>query len=251
MTTYSPTLTAELRRCITCGVEKRLTEFRLRRRGKPERRSQCRRCHNAEIRERRARLTARKFSNAAAKIAQATQDDAARVVTLVSRLIRAFGGIQRLTVLYHQTVQSALAANPTSPATATLLLAVLKLQLLSDSLASDAPLPATLEERRKTLAREFANYITSNPREIAELLNEIGWLVVPPNAASRSIAAADQTEASNASKSNANVVSMARDESAIMLWPEPGLIVSRPEPPRSTSLPLSPSRVSVPASPNR
>ena len=180
MTPYSPTLAIELRRCITCGVEKRLTEFRLRQRGQPERRSQCRRCHNAEIRERRARLTARKFSNAANRIAQATQDDAARVVTLVSRLIRSFGGIQRLTVLYHQAVQSALAANPASTATAMLLLAVLKLQLLSDSLASDEPLPETLERQRKELGREISKLILANPHEIAELLVELGWRIESP-----------------------------------------------------------------------
>ena len=60
-----------------------------------------------------------------------------------------------------------------------LMLAVLKLQLLSDSLASDEPLPETLERQRKELGREFANYITSNPHEIVELLAEVGFHIIP------------------------------------------------------------------------
>jgi hypothetical protein len=181
MTTYSPTPTVELRRCIICGVEKRLSEFRLQRRGRPERRSQCRRCHNAEIRDRRARCNARKFANAASRIAQATQEDAARVVLLVSRLIQSFGGIQRLAAAYCKTVKCAINTKPGSLATANLLLAPLKLQLLSDSLAANEPLPETLEGTREALAREFANYITNNVHEIADLLTELGWDVQRPS----------------------------------------------------------------------
>lgn len=174
------TISVEMRRCVCCGLEKPSEQFRLRRRGMPDRAADCRRCHTDTERTRRRRRRARKIQRVARQIVLA--DDIDQIHRLASHLLEKFGGVRRLTALYHTTLEAARAVNPASPAVASMLMAVVRLQVLSDSLTSDEPLPDSLEDKRKALGREFAKFILENPSDVASVLAETGWFVQPPEA---------------------------------------------------------------------
>ncbi len=141
------TTSAEMRRCVCCGLPKPTDQFRLRRRGMPDRSAECRRCHSDAERTRRRRRRARKIQRVTRQIVLA--DDIDQIHRLASRLLEKFGGVKRLTTLYHSVLEAARAANPASPAVASMLMAVVRLQVLSESLTSDEPMPDGLEEKRE------------------------------------------------------------------------------------------------------
>jgi hypothetical protein len=84
--------------------------------------------------------------------------------------------------MYQRSAQSALANHPTSPATAMLLLAVLKLKVVSESIPTNDPRPESLERLHSELTREITSLIMSRPEELATLMREVGWKVQPPEA---------------------------------------------------------------------
>ncbi len=173
------TTSAEMRRCVCCGLEKPTEQFRLRRRGMPDRAVECRRCHSDAERTRRRRHRARKIQRVTRQIVLA--DDLDQIHRLASHLLEKFGGVKRLTTLYHSVLEAARAVNPASPTVAAMLMAVVRLQVLSESLTSNEPLPDSLEDKRKALGREFSKFILEHPEDIAALLSEVGWRVQPPN----------------------------------------------------------------------
>lgn len=173
------TTATELKRCDCCAIEKPLSEFRLRRREFADRAADCRRCHADAERHRRFRKRARKFVHSARQIAQA--DDVARIRQLASRLLEKLGSPRRVADQYHQIIQAKLATDPASPDAATMLLGILRLNVLSKSLTTTEPLPETLDAKRAALGREFSKFILEKPGEIAELLCEIGWTAIPPH----------------------------------------------------------------------
>ena len=107
-------------------------------------------------------------------------DDLDQIHRLASHLLEKFGGVKRLTTLYHSVLEAARAVNPASPTVAAMLMAVMRLQVLSESLTSEESLPNSLEDKRKALGREFSKFILENPHEIASLLAEVGWRVDSP-----------------------------------------------------------------------
>lgn len=94
-----------------------------------------------------------------------------------------FGGARRLAQQVSEVVES---AKPGSMVVGNVMLATMKLQILSESASRDDKLPATLESRREALAREFTDFlleqIHEHPDELAELLRAAGWQVEPPEA---------------------------------------------------------------------
>lgn len=167
------TTPADLRRCVCCGLEKPAEQFRLRRRGFPDRSADCRRCHANAERIRRNRKRARKIGHVARQIVEA--DDIDQIHRLASRLLEKFGSPRRIAAQYHQITKAALAADPASATAARMLMSVLRLQILGESLAGNKPLPATLEDKRQALNRELSRFVLENPTMIAELLREVGW----------------------------------------------------------------------------
>jgi len=167
-----------MRRCECCGIEKPAGQFRLRRRGMPDRATECRRCHADTERTRRRRRRARKLQRITSQIVQA--EDLDQIHRLATNLIERFGGVRRLAALYHQTVEAARAADPGSPTVASMLLAILKVRVFCDLSGWGDADPAGLDGKREQLTREIVLFNLEHPMVAASCLTELGYSVVPP-----------------------------------------------------------------------
>jgi hypothetical protein len=93
---YPPDALGAVRTCERCFQSRSLTEFRRRERGNQARMRQCRRCHNAAERHRRAALRGSKARRRTAKQLAAIRDavSAGRVQALVAEMVRRAGGME-------------------------------------------------------------------------------------------------------------------------------------------------------------
>ncbi len=177
------TTTAEVFRvCIQC--ENRFPEscYRWRKVG-TSRRSECKFCHceNERRRSRRARekRRARQLLRACRDIGAAENVD--NLQQLGRSLTRRFGGPEPLA---RKLGELALALPLTSPKFCDVVVAVLKIEVLAQSLVSPPepePPPATQAQRRALLQRELQLLLIEEPEDHAEFLRNVGWKVeLPP-----------------------------------------------------------------------
>ncbi len=104
---------AETRFCESCLTAKPLTEFRRRTRESDDRLGQCRQCHNAAERTRRAAGRARRDSRDLAKfVSQAKRaTNPANVQALIDRMIDRFGGLDDFCARWKAIIDAAIEAH--------------------------------------------------------------------------------------------------------------------------------------------
>lgn len=141
---------AELKTCTKCYHERALHEFRRVRKDRPELRSECRRCFNAAQRhyarrKRRARLMS--FT----RVIAANQKPAGAIEALCKRMIRAFGGLDRLVAIWRREIDIVLAEQPGSSLALQSLAGVLNLLLLAQQVQQAAPASLSDEELKQEL----------------------------------------------------------------------------------------------------
>ena len=120
---------AETRRCRRCGKSQPLAEYRLRRKGQPQRVAECRRCHNEAESTRRTKRSLRRNRAVLSRFSRLlNQADRERDVRrLTAGMVSEFGGVGGLMRAWMEHAEASKADNPGGRATGNAIAAMLRL----------------------------------------------------------------------------------------------------------------------------
>ena len=174
----------DTRRCIDCGKEQPLTEYRRRGRGSHLRFNQCRSCHNEAENRRRAK---RKVEHEHAEIAQfARHVKNAKtyhtVESLCAQMVARFDGIDQFNERWFQQIE---ATKPGTKKKLDSFLAIHNLIVQCSSHQTDGGergeyellTDEDLERRMDSYVEEFIN---EQPELAIAAAARIGWTIIPP-----------------------------------------------------------------------
>ena len=164
------------KRCSRCLQKKALLHFRLCKKGKTTRRSECNVCHReTEVaRQRRHRRKVQGFvvQKAAASISQAPPSDPTRISRIAESLVGEFGGWTKFIEIWRDTFESA-RKQKRYRRLLHMLVSVSKLEQAGEALKIEA---AKLEP----VDVQFERLIRQCPEGAAYILDSMGWHTAPP-----------------------------------------------------------------------
>jgi hypothetical protein len=167
------------KRCTTCFQERPIDEFRRRRKNTEDRHTVCRRCYNAEQRERikaKRRRRVRKFSSDIL----AANRDRKRVLALTREYAKALGGVERMAGLFKEVFDGA-RANGRFFTAFRLLNTVLDLAIVVEQLEKERTRQMSDDDLKAVIFGQTMNLVKEHP-EVALMAAAKcpGWEVIPP-----------------------------------------------------------------------
>lgn len=162
------------KRCSRCLQKKALTHFRLCKKGKTTRRSECNLCHREtevarqrHTREKKRGLAIQKRSSQICQTA-----DARRVAAIAEAMVRDLGGWTRFTQIWREILQAA-RKNKRYGRIFRMVQAIWRIERAAEELQ--------VESQRVQFDRaEFALSISRSQMAAASVLTELGWSVEAP-----------------------------------------------------------------------